>query len=259
MCKRLVCLFLSLFLMFNFYGVVSAESQFSVTALDNRMKVESSEYGQGVRVAVQHGENKYYYSMSNSTIYLPMQLGTGNYEVKLLKHIEGNRYRVLDKKYMYLSEEPVDAFLASAQPVDWENNEKLVALTKEVIADKSTDEEKVIAVYEYIVKNMKYDRAKIKNLNDDYVPDLNFTIDSKKGICYDYSSLFASMLRSEGIPCKLVKGYKNDLKSYHAWNEVFIDGEWKIIDTTYDSAFVNKRQKVSMFKDDSEYNKVREY
>ncbi len=48
------------------------------------------------------------------------------------------------------------------------------------------------------------------------------------------------MLRSIDIPTKLVMGYKNDIEKYHAWNEVYLDGKWINLDTTYDSAYVQK-------------------
>lgn len=259
MYKKLVCMFVYLFIIFNFYGVVSASSDFNLTVMENRIKVESNEYGNGMRLMVQYGNNKYYYSLKNQTEYLPIQFGKGTYEVKLLRNIEGNRYSVLNKVYLNINEEPENVYLSSSQPVIWEGNEELLALAKEIVVDKTTDEEKVKAAYDYIVKNIKYDKVKIKNLPDDYVPDLSTIMSEKKGICYDYSALFAAILRSEGIPCKLVKGYKNDLKNYHAWNEVYLDGKWQVVDTTYDSAYVSKRLKVSMFKSDLDYNKVREY
>lgn len=238
---------------------VFASSNFTVNALENRMKVESNEYGKNMRLMVQSGNNKYYYSVKNNVEYLPIQFGKGTYEVKLLRHIEGNRYAVIDKVFLNITEEPQDTFLSSSQPVIWEDNEELLKLSKKILKGKKTDEEKVKAVYEYVVKNMRYDRVKLKNLQNDYVPDLSKTIKDKKGICYDYSALFAGILRSEGIPTKLVKGYKNDLKNYHAWNEVYLDGEWHIVDTTYDSAFINKKIKPAMFKSEKDYEKVREY
>lgn len=82
---------------------------------------------------------------------------------------------------------------------------------------------------------------------------------SKSGICYDYASLFAGILRSQGIPAKLVKGYKSDLKEYHAWNEVLIDNKWIVIDTTYDAALKDSKTKVSMIKEKSEYKNLKVY
>ena len=43
------------------------------------------------------------------------------------------------------------------------------------------------------------------------------------------------MLRSQGIPTKLVKGYSDNVDGYHAWNEVYINEEWITIDTTLDA------------------------
>jgi transglutaminase-like putative cysteine protease len=131
-------------------------------------------------------------------------------------------------------------------------------LAQELTKDLETDKEKIEAVHTYIVKNIKYDYNKINSISTDYVPDIEEVIDSKKGICYDYASLFAGILRSQGIHTKLIKGYKNDLNSYHAWNEVLMDGEWVVIDTTYDAAFRNVNTQ-SMVKQSNEYNKVREY
>ena len=67
------------------------------------------------------------------------------------------------------------------------------------------------------------------------------------GICFDYAALMAGMLRSQGVPCKLVIGYAGDV--YHAWISVwseetgwiegivFFDGEnWQRMDPTFASS-----------------------
>ena len=53
------------------------------------------------------------------------------------------------------------------------------------------------------------------------------------------------MLRSQGIPCKIVTGNVEPNNVYHAWNMVYISGtwvtatvdvqknEWSLIDTTF--------------------------
>ena len=70
----------------------------------------------------------------------------------------------------------------------------------------------------------------------------------KKGICFDYAALMASMLRSQGVPVKLVVGYTSQ-GVYHAWINVwseeggwvegmiYFDGKiWKLMDPTYASS-----------------------
>ena len=59
-----------------------------------------------------------------------------------------------------------------------------------------------------------------------YLPKLDSVLAAKKGICFDYASLGAAMLRSLGIPCQLITGYVAPDYIYHAWNMVYIDGEW---------------------------------
>lgn len=114
---------------------------------------------------------------------------------------------------------------------------------------------KIKAIYAYVTKNFKYDYAKAKSVSSGYFPNVETIYAKKTGICYDYSSVFAAMLRSVDIPTKLVKGYATPTKGvYHAWNEVLVGGKWKVIDTTTDSAYVQAGKTISMYKAVSDYN-----
>ena len=63
---------------------------------------------------------------------------------------------------------------------------------------------------------------------DVYLPDPDRTYSSRNGICYDYASLMCAMLRSQGIPSRLIKG--STPLGYHAWNEVFFEGRgWVVV------------------------------
>ena len=70
---------------------------------------------------------------------------------------------------------------------------------------------------------------------------------AKTGICFDYAALMAAMLRSQGVPVKLVVGYTGNV--YHAWlnvwsekdgwvdNLIYFDGKvWKLMDPTFASS-----------------------
>jgi transglutaminase-like putative cysteine protease len=111
-----------------------------------------------------------------------------------------------------------------------------IAKANEITRGLDSDKDKIESVYEYIINNVAYDHNKISTLPSNYVPDIDNIITSGKGICYDYASVFAAMLRSQGIPVKLVKGYSKNVTGYHAWNEVFDSetGEWITLDTTYE-------------------------
>ena len=69
------------------------------------------------------------------------------------------------------------------------------------------------------------------------------------------------MLRSQDIPAKLIKGYTDLVKGYHAWNEVYLAEEdrWLVIDSTYDSGLKKKNRKFTMEKDSKKYHGTKEY
>ena len=75
---------------------------------------------------------------------------------------------------------------------------------------------------------------------------LDTVLEKKKGICFDYAALMTGMLRSQGIPCKLVVGYAGS--AYHAWisvwteetgwleSTIYFDGQsWQRMDPTFAS------------------------
>lgn len=260
MCKRRISLLLVFFLMFFTVSQVYSQSTYSL-AINNMgyLDVASENYGDNMRILVEKGSNKYNYPLNMDKESIPLQFGNGNYSVKILENIQGKRYRVVSKKDVFLDACGNEIFLNSTQPVYWDKSKGISNLAKTITKDSHSEREKVEKVYDYILKNIEYDNHKIEYIKDTYVPDIMDTINSKKGICYDYSATFAGLLRSLGIPTKLIKGYKNDLKSYHAWNEVLIDNTWYIIDTTYDTPLQNSSKDVKMIKEASQYEKIKEY
>ncbi len=103
----------------------------------------------------------------------------------------------------------------------------------ELAKDCTTDEEVVKAVYKWIAKNIEYDYA--------YDPvyqyfDSTNTLQTKKGVCYDFAHLFAAYCRSQGIPCYVVDGNcKTNRAAKHSWNRVYYNGSWWDVDLTNDA------------------------
>lgn len=96
------------------------------------------------------------------------------------------------------------------------------------------------------MKNLSYDYIKAQNVKSGYLPALDKVLEKKKGICFDYAALMTGMLRSQGIPCKLVVGYAGS--AYHAWisvwteetgwleSTIYFDGQsWQRMDPTFAS------------------------
>ncbi len=256
MSKRVISFLFVLVFFISSIGQAYGSSVYNISKLNNNgIIIESAKYGSNMRVMVEKGGEKYYYNLNNPKEKIPTQLGSGSYLVKILQNTSGNSYRVVEKSTLNISATTMDVYLSSSQPVYWEGKDKLLDLANSLTKGLNTDKEKIEGVYKYVISNIKYDYNKINNISTDYVPNVESIIDSKTGICYDYAALFAGILRSQGIHTKLVKGYKIGLDVYHAWNEVYLDGTWVTIDTTFDAALGDSQ----MIEVASEYKKVREY
>ena len=79
----------------------------------------------------------------------------------------------------------------------------------------------VTQIYNFVIKNISYDKKKAENVPYGYTPDPDETLDTGKGICFDYAALMSAMLRSQRIPTKLEVGYSGDV--YHAWISCYVD------------------------------------
>ena len=124
-----------------------------------------------------------------------------------------------------------DVSLMNGQATLWDT--KTVALADEICADCDTDEEKVNAIYEWMIHNFEYDYE-----CEPFIQYFNVrkTLSKRKGICYDFSHLFAALCRSQNIPCYVVDGDKRDNTQYHhTWNRVYFDSSWWNIDVTFDT------------------------
>lgn len=206
------------------------------------------------KVMVQKGSDKYYYDLLEDSETYPLQFGDGTYTVAIFKNISGNKYKQVAKKSFRVEiEDELTPFLASSQNMNWDEDMEAIKLAQELTKDATTDQEKVDILYNYIIENISYDYQKARTVASNYVPNIDSTLESGNGICYDYSSLFASMLRSVDVPAKLIKGYKNDISVYHAWNQVYLDGKWVTIDTTYDAGLAAHNMAVEMVKGDNLY------
>ena len=76
----------------------------------------------------------------------------------------------------------------------------------------------VSKVYAYIGSSVTYDMKKAQEVRSGYLPDPDQTYVSGKGICFDYAALAAAMLRSQGVPTKIIFGHVAPNGTYHAWN-----------------------------------------
>ncbi len=200
----------------------------------------------------------YTYLISDRGAYdtFPLTAGNGSYALQVLENVAGDTYTVSLAQSINVSiEDEFLPFLYPNQYVNFHTDSKAVSKGSDLAKDTYSDLDVVQNIYNYVIKNISYDTAKAQNVSYGYVPDIDDTLSSKKGICFDYAALMTSMLRSQNIPTKLEVGYSGD--AYHAWISTYIDDKgwvddiiqfngdtWQIMDPTLaatnDSAAVKK-------------------
>lgn len=256
--NRLVACLLVIILVFSSTSVFGqAIANIDRTRVDSGVVSINYKVKTGVKtkVMIQKGPNKYTYNLKKNE-NLPLQFGDGLYTVSILENVTGNKYRVKEQQdIMVKAKDDKVVYLQSVQNINWNKNMNAIKKAKELTKDAKTDKEKVEIIYDYITANISYDYKRANNLTNDYLPNIDEVLESTKGICYDYASLLASMLRSLDIPTKLLMGRKNDVDVYHGWNQVYIEelGGWVNIDTTYDAVLVKNKLEYNMIKDKSDY------
>ncbi len=224
-----------------------------------KVKYDADDYSK-YKVQIKKGVSKYNYNLFDNDEVFPLQMGSGSYTVTLYKNTTGSKYMSVDTKTQNLDLEENTVFLQSIQIINWSDKDKAIALAKELGLDKTTDQEKFQEIYDEIVKNIVYDNYKAQTVSTRYLPVIDKTYIEKKGICYDYSALMASMLRSLKIPTKMIHGYAEPTgNTYHAWNEVFLNGEWVVIDTTIDAQLFSWGNAYQVEKSKTEYTGKKEF
>lgn len=191
-------------------------------------------------------QNCYTYLITEHGNYtaFPLIAGNGSYSIQVMENIGGDSYVLsLEQTVDVQIENEFLPFLYPNQYVDFKADSNAVKKGSELAEDTWTDLEVVQNIYNFIIKNISYDEEKAQNVSYGYLPNVDDTLTSGTGICFDYAALMTAMLRSQNIPTKLEVGYSGD--TYHAWINTYVDDKgwvdniiefdgdsWQIMDPT---------------------------
>lgn len=193
-----------------------------------------------------------YFLEEGEDAVIPFSGGNGKYMVICYQQISGSRYAALYSESMEVTlENEFLPFLYPNQYVDFTPETRACRLALEMMPEDTEDVEALAAIYRYVTEHLTYDEEKAATVEAGYLPDVDETLATGKGICFDYAALTTAMLRSRDIPCRLQIGYAGTIK--HAWIDVYIrskgwinkavefSGEsWSRMDPTFDSASEDK-------------------
>lgn len=128
-------------------------------------------------------------------------------------------------KYLYSTE------LAKKMRVSFDS--AVNSILKKYIKPSMTDYQKELAIHDYIVKNTKYDVDTYSGIKKDEDSHTAYGVIVKhKAVCDGYALATKILLNKVGIKCDNIYGSAGG--GLHAWNQVFIDGQWYQLDTTWD-------------------------
>lgn len=95
------------------------------------------------------------------------------------------------------------------------------------ISQDASDYDKILYVYEYIIRSVEYnlDASDNQNIYSVFV--------GKESVCAGYSKATQYLLNKLGVFCTYVIGTAGDDNQSHAWNLVSCNGDYYYVDTTW--------------------------
>ncbi len=216
-------------------------------------------------------DETYNYDLSSDgqVAFFPLQSGDGDYVFRVLENVNENRYAVLfETEADVVLEDEFQPYIRMNNYAHYTKDSDCVRLASSFSAEASSAVDVVKMVYDHVCANVTYDFDKAENIKAGYLPDPDETLRSGKGICFDYASLTAAMLRSQGIPVKVIFGYVSPNDLYHAWNmfytkeEGWVTVEFKVNEkdwTRIDLTFSANGADQTFIGDGSNYAEVYQY
>ena len=210
----------------------------------------------------------YQYNLRQDGQYdaFPLSDGNGGYTVGVYKNTSGTKYStVLTASLTATLADEFAPFVRPNQYVNFTEGSAAVKKAAELCKGVTDNLAKVEKIYSYVVNHVVYDYDKAATVQSGYLPNVDDTLATGKGICFDYAALMSAMLRSQGVPVKLVVGYTGDV--YHAWisvysekdgwieGKIYFDGKvWKLMDPTFASGGKNSTEILNYIGNGANYS-----
>ncbi len=189
----------------------------------------------------------YTYDMKADGIWdaFPFSAGSGTYTLMIYESMGNDIYFTSMAQELEVNlRNDLLPFLYPNQFVSYAKDSLSVAKAKELTANCKNQIDMVKKIFEFTTTEISYDTQKAETVTSGYLPDIDETLRTRKGICFDYAALMTGMLRSRGIPTKLQIGFSGEIK--HAWISVYLDESgwmdhviqydgtgWAMMDPTY--------------------------
>ena len=227
-------------------GLNLPEASGKTVKKDGKMTIDCSHMDQGyimvkgkksnkrLKLQVSTAGAKLNYDLNGEGNYevFPLQFGSGKYQVALFENASGKKYaKEGTVKLNVKMPDELSCFLYPNQYVNYDENTACVQYATEMCKDMTDQAEIYKAVCNYVTSNFVYDFIKSVTVKPGQLPQIDECWNTKPGICQDLSAMTCAMLRSQGIPARLMIGTVG-ANTYHAWVVAVVNGEEKFFDPT---------------------------
>ena len=200
-----------------------------------------------LKLRITKGEDKQTFNLNQQGKFeiFPLQFGDGDYIISLYQNTEKTKYRLIGsiKIKVKLINDKVP-FIAPNQYINYDQIPQLIQIAKKIEKGQITNREKFENLKKYISSSYCYDFIKAVTVKKEELPDIKRTLATKQGICLDLAALTVALLRIMDIPAKLTIGMAD--KQYHAWVQVYIDGQVIRYDPTAEISAISKVDKYTI-------------
>ncbi len=163
---------------------------------------------------------------------IPLQYGSGKYNFTLYSNVSGKKYAEAGKMTLSVTmEDENSCFLYPNQYVNYDEKTSSVVEAESLCKGKTDARDIYDTVCNFMRTSFTYDYIKAATIKSGIMPDIEGAWKKHMGICQDLSAIMVSMLRSQGVPAKLMIGTLGT-STYHAWVSVIINGEEISFDPT---------------------------
>ena len=208
------------------------------------VKAKKTEKKLRVRVSTAGAKLLYWLNGDGEYEVLPLQFGSGKYKVELFEHVQKKDYSKEGAvKLSAKMPDELSCFLYPNQYVNYNADTACVKFADDLCKDISDQGEIYKAVCTYVLQNFIYDYIKSVSVQSmsQQMPDIDYCWDNRMGICQDLSAMTCAMLRSQGIPARLMIGTVG-ANTYHAWVVAVVNGEERFFDPTAELNASNKNE-----------------
>ena len=196
------------------------------------VKAKASKKRYKVRITTSGAKLNYDLNSDGEYEVFPLQFGNGKYEIGLYRQASGTKYEAVGKASLKVKmEDELSCFLYPNQYVNYTAETPCVVAASEMCAGMTSQSEIFKTVCKYIKNNFVYDFIKSVTVGKGVLPDIDGCWANKMGICQDLSAMTCAMLRSQGVPARLMIGTLG-VNTYHAWVMAVVNGEDKFFDPT---------------------------